>query len=61
MKYYVVYVVKTVGPSDWDEKRIPVCVVQDEEIAKDLCKKFGDGHYYREETVGVEKYHHFYN
>lgn len=51
MKYYVVYTGKDVG---WYKTEYRVlCVVTDEDVAKDFCKKFGA--YYSEETVGADR------
>lgn len=50
-KYYVIYVGKDVG---WYETvYFVVCIVENEEVAKDICKKFN--YHYKEEIVGEER------
>ena len=47
-KYYVIYVSKDIGY--YETMRSVICVVEDEDIAKDFCKKFKAN--YTELTVG---------
>ena len=47
-KYYVIYVSKDIGY--YETMRSVICVVEDEEIAKDFCNKFKAN--YTELTVG---------
>ena len=47
-KYYVIYVSKDTGY--YKTMRYVICVVEDEDIAKDFCKKFKAN--YTELTVG---------
>ena len=47
-KYYVIYVSKDTGY--YETMRYVICVVEDEDVAKDFCKKFKAN--YTELTVG---------
>ena len=49
-KYYVIYQSKDIGY--YETVRSVMCVVEDEEVAKDFCKKFKVD--YVEMTVGAD-------
>ena len=49
-KYYVIYKSKDIGY--YETIRYVICAVEDEDVAKDFCKKFKA--YYTELTVGED-------
>ena len=49
-KYYVIYISKDIGY--YETMRSVICAVEDEDVAKDFCKKFKAN--YTELTVGED-------